>query len=260
MARSAFAGVVLAILLACGCASAPVPFPSEPRAGSRFHSFAMPEGPGPFPAIVLLHACGGVRPHIAMWMETLKARGYASLAVDSFTARGGGECVLPHYFPASMDEVADDAIAALEHLRSRPGIDARRIGVMGFSYGGAAALRLASPRYHEQGHRFGAVVALYPICTAFVTLSAEHEPDNLRRDTDTPTLILIGSADWPSVVEHCAARVKWLQDEKRPAAIRILPGAGHGFDFDDGPARREAAAEVLRFFDRELRSGASPAR
>lgn len=260
MARSALAGVVLAMLVACGCATAPAPLPTEPRPGSRFHSFAMPQGPGPFPAIVLLHTCGGVQPHLAMWMEILKARGYASLVVDSFTTRGGGECVLPYYFPASVDEVADDAIAALEHLRSRPGIDARRIGVMGFSYGGGAALRLASPRYHEGRHRFGAVVAFYPLCTAFLALSAEHEPDNLRRDADTPTLVLIGDRDFPSVVEHCAARVKWLQDVGRPAAIRVLPGAGHGFDFDDGPARREAVVEVLRFFDRELAPGASPPR
>lgn len=48
----------------------------------------------------------------------------------------------------------------------QPFVDARRIGVMGFSYGATATLRLTSSRYrgadHPRPSSFGAAVALYP--------------------------------------------------------------------------------------------------
>ena len=48
-----------------------------------------PEGSGPFPAVVLLHGCGGwteaVRQERAAWFTNL---GYVALAVDSFATRG----------------------------------------------------------------------------------------------------------------------------------------------------------------------------
>jgi poly(3-hydroxybutyrate) depolymerase len=55
---------------------------------------AKPDGPGPFPAIVHLHGCGGLPKALkngtdkGFWSETLTAWGYAVLVVDSFTTRG----------------------------------------------------------------------------------------------------------------------------------------------------------------------------
>ena len=47
-----------------------------------------PEGNGPFPAIVILHTCGGVRQNLShVWPALLVERGYVSLTVDSFGSR-----------------------------------------------------------------------------------------------------------------------------------------------------------------------------
>src|SRR5439155_21173663 len=48
----------------------------------------LPVGPGPFPAVVLMHGCGGVGNAEGGWVDPLTRAGYAAFVVDSFTGRG----------------------------------------------------------------------------------------------------------------------------------------------------------------------------
>jgi dienelactone hydrolase len=64
MGRRVVAG--LALLLA-GCAAHATSFPAAPTPKTAFHSLYRPDGPGPFPAVVLLHTCAGLRPHVLGW-------------------------------------------------------------------------------------------------------------------------------------------------------------------------------------------------
>jgi dienelactone hydrolase len=48
-----------------------------------------PDGPGPFPAVVALHGCGGIGPHLHRWAQTLQQWGYVALLVDSFSTVQG---------------------------------------------------------------------------------------------------------------------------------------------------------------------------
>ena len=58
-----------------------------------------PTRPGPAPAVVFLHGCGGLISSISHrimsremdWAGKLTAQGYAVLMIDSFTPRGSGE-------------------------------------------------------------------------------------------------------------------------------------------------------------------------
>src|SRR6266852_2641327 len=49
---------------------------------------ALPAGPGPFPAMVVLHGCDGVGRHYRDWVRDLVSWGYAAILVDSFRPRG----------------------------------------------------------------------------------------------------------------------------------------------------------------------------
>jgi dienelactone hydrolase len=246
-------------LLGAGCTASRPPFPSEPAAGTIFNAFRKPQGDGPFPAVVLLHTCGGIRPHVRMWAERLEGAGFASLIVDSFTWRGAKECSIPHYFPASIDEVAGDGFAALEHLRGRPDIDPARIGVMGFSWGANATLRTSSARYRRDapGGGFRAAVAFYPMCVSprpDWPAASQERAYNLFDDVEAPTLVLMGDADndTPNVAQNCASRVAALRRAGRPVDIVLYPGAGHVFDSRDSPNARAAGADMLAFFRRHL--------
>jgi dienelactone hydrolase len=253
--------VLGATLLVAGCAVARPPFPAEPKAGTAFHSFRQPAGPGPFPAVVLLHTCGGMRTgHTVRWADRLAGQGYAALVVDSFTPRGSPACGVPHFFPATLAQVADDAFAALQHLRQRPDVDARRIGVMGFSYGASAALRTSSARYRRDVGGFQAAVAFYPLCVSPRSdwpPAAQERSNNLYADIEAPTLILMGEADndTPSVAANCAREVEGLRRAGRPIAITLYPGAGHVFDGGANyhpAAATQATRDMFEFFARHL--------
>ncbi|MEE9256996.1 MAG: dienelactone hydrolase family protein, partial [bacterium] len=51
-----------------------------------------PQGKKPFPAMVLLHTCGGLGGHVTQWAEKLVREGYLALAVDSWGSRGKDDC------------------------------------------------------------------------------------------------------------------------------------------------------------------------
>jgi dienelactone hydrolase len=224
------ASLVLAAFLA-GCATAgSLVFPSEPKPGTVFHSFIKPDGPGPFPAVVLLHTCGGVGRHMPGWAARLQRIGYASVIVDSFTPRGGTACSIPTYFPATLDQVTEDAFAALAWLRGRSDIDPERIGVMGFSYGASATLRTSSARYRKSAPDggFRAAAAYYPVCVnprPDWPAAAQERSNNLFDDIVTPTLILVGAddSDTPNVAQNCAGKVAQLARQGRPITIDMYP-------------------------------------
>jgi pimeloyl-ACP methyl ester carboxylesterase len=92
----------------------------------------VPEGPGPFPALVMLH---GSEPEpregnlgLALF---LVSEGFATLIFDK---RGVGASQAPNW-EASFDEYAGDAAAGFAWLRARSEIDAVRIGYWGHSQG-----------------------------------------------------------------------------------------------------------------------------
>ena len=107
-----------------------------------------PEGPGPFPAVVILHDCSGLGPRSSgapeRWARELLPRGYVVVIPDSFTTRGhaGGVCTDPSRSRAEVNprRRAHDAYAALAYARTLPYVDGARVGLMGGSHGGSTTL------------------------------------------------------------------------------------------------------------------------
>lgn len=232
MRRTAFALLVILFALPAHAGS-PLKFPKEPTAGVLYK----PDGPGPFPALVLLHSCAGVQPHISDWTARLREGGYVALVVDSFTPRGAG--IVCGNWRVTTDDVAADAFAALDHLRTLPFVNGNRIAAMGFSYGAMAALKTTSAAYRRSnrpdGRGFGAVVAFYPACTPKPGMRGDVEArwNNLRDDADTPVLILIGDADDETPASLCTAKADELQKVGRPVSVKVYHGATHAFDSSD---------------------------
>ena len=113
------------LVLFAGSASAEnVRFPSvavgNSAAGPEITGWVYkPAGPGPFPAIILAHTCGGVSPHTDIWGKLLVSWGYLVLAPDSFGPRGvKAVCTTPTAVTPNM-RVADIA-GALDYLATRP--------------------------------------------------------------------------------------------------------------------------------------------
>ena len=192
------------------------------------------EGP-PGPAVLICHGSDGVDARGAFHAEALNAAGFATFEIDMWAARGTERGALAR--PRSVPETLPDAFAALAFMARQPEIDAGRLGILGFSWGGVVALLTATRRWREtlgahappvHGH-----AAMYPVCWAYETVPGL----SLAELTGAPVLIQAGDADAyddPDGLDQLLARL--------PPASRAMirgithKGAGHGFD-RDAPAR-----------------------
>ena len=172
-----------------------------------------PRGPGPHPAVVLLHACGGMTPHVTRdWPKYLVDLGYVVLAVDTIGSRGYAEC---GGMPDRLEAQARDAYGALDYLATQPFVDARRVAVAGFSMGAITInelILMRSPRPAGSAE-FKAFASFYGRCV-------NMNPALMR---DAPLLQVIPEKD--NFARGCLQRAKTVRME-----AHLLPGAYHAFD------------------------------
>lgn len=185
---------------------------------------ARPDGSGPFPVVVLLHGCDGVRPYQQAWADALAKLGYAALLVDSFGSRHVSEtCSKSEMLESNL---IADAFGALAYLRDQPFVDSGHVGVMGWNLGGEAALSAvdASAFARVFEGKFTASVAMYPGMAAPAHFVA-------------PVLLLLAADDdWvPSA--RTARFAKMSEAASQPIAVKIYPDAFQYFDDPDRGAK-----------------------
>lgn len=199
---------------------------------------ALPKGagnPSRFPAVVLLHgAAGVVWSREIIYARQLAELGVAALVVDTFGSRRDRATG----FEERIIEITEtmmiaDAYAALRHLASRPEIDAGRVALIGFSYGGMASViagyRQIAETFAPDGLRFAGHVAFYAPCIARF-----DDP----RTTGAPMLMLWGSEDTLVDPKRCAE----IADDLRRGGSRVETvsylGAYHQWDGQTAGPRR----------------------
>ncbi len=184
---------------------------------------------GKMPAVILLHGSAGPSAREGGYADALNAAGFVTLEPDLWAARGlaggaGGR-------PKSVQETLPDLYGARAFLASHPKVDAARIGVAGFSFGGAAAM-LAATRGHNDvflpGGAFRAIMPVYPSAWIFNCVPG-FEFGNL---VDAPLLLVTGALDQYDNDPEISAKLVAALDESDRAKIRIevMAEAHHGFD------------------------------
>jgi dienelactone hydrolase len=176
-----------------------------------------PDGDGPFPAVVLLHGCGGISPkRDHRWAERLSGWGYVTLQVDSFRPRRlSSVCAYSGRDAADiLQQRVTDAYDAKRYLAGLPFVDRSRIAVMGWSQGGATTLQTL---YQKADDPFRAAIAFYPSCRRILT------------GLNSPLLILIGEADDWTPAGRCVEMIPKEQAASE-VTLKVYPGAYHGFD------------------------------
>ena len=230
--RNIAATTAIALVLLGGCATQ-VRFPSASQTRPVMLSAVVsrPEGAGRFPAMILLHTCGGLSSHELTWALWLNSRGYVTVAVDSFSPRGlSNACGGNH---PGHGEVRQDALGALTYLRSLPYVDADRVGVIGWSGGGTTALLIAENGSNPRTSGIRAAIAFYPYC-------------NLSEPT-IPVLMLLGEKDDWTPPGWCVSQAEWLKSQGRTEVeLKLYPGITHGFD----NARHKGGVNYLGHFMR----------
>lgn len=199
-----------------------------------------PDGPGPHPAVVFLSGCSGLKPSFApkayeQAAERLRAIGFIVVWADYIGRRNISSC----FGGVTREEAAGDAVAAAAWLRSQNEVDARRITIMGWSWGGGAVL-LALGSYSVEELIFTRAIVYYPYGTS-------NKPWTHR----VPVLVLQGDADNIAPPEMCKSV---LETSAQKGDVRVItyPGAKHCFDMSENygyhPQAAVAAWEEVQQF------------
>lgn len=220
----------------------PVSFPSyspftpaqvaDARPVTGVGTLFLPVGGGrPTPAVVLLHGSGGiVAARELAYARQLAKLGVAALVVDSFASRRDfATGYVDRLLAITESMLAADAYAALDWLASRPDVDASRVALLGFSYGGLASLYAVNAgvadRLARGPLRFAGHAAYYAPCIGELA-----DP----RTTGAPVLMQAGALDETIDVERCRATTEAFRRGGSDTRLVLHEGAHHQWDGTPG--------------------------
>lgn len=203
-----------------------------------------PEGEGPFPGIVVIHEIFGLNDNIKNIARRFADVGYAALAVDLFAGRNRAVCMFRFMGQMMLTPLKNESLAslkdALTFLAQQPGVDANRLGAIGFCMGGGFAiawactdnrLKAIAPYYGSNPRPLEAVSRICPVVGSY--------PDKDFTTTQGQKLD----------VE--------LDRYNIPHDIKVYTNSKHSFFNDQGRNYNEAAAKdswqrVMAFFKEHI--------
>ena len=215
--------------------AAPLPAPHQvdiPLSAGILHAqLYKPDGDGPFPTVIALHACGGLsgrsEPILARyrdWAEQLLRAGNAVLLPDSYGSRElGPQCRVGERSVHARRERVVDIVASRQWLMQQPWVAHDRISLLGWANGASALLWAVRPQLSSRSTEpdFRSAIAFYPDCRI---------SSGLGWSARVPTLLLIGAKDDVSSPTACHQMIDGARGRSALTRIVVYPGAYHDFD------------------------------
>jgi dienelactone hydrolase len=196
----------------------------------------------PVPAMIVLHGSGGISPGREMdYGRFLKDNGYAALVVNYYAPRGITDDTpyMMRILSVTEFDAMADAYSALKLLSTHPAINASRVGVMGFSYGGMATRFAMDERFREK---------LAPGLPGFAAFVDYYGPcfQNIgtRKTNGNPLLTLRGTEDASNDLAACKLREEELRTLGVEIQAHIFEGAGHAWEIQSPRSLRKSSPYV----------------
>jgi dipeptidyl-peptidase-4 len=228
-----------------------------------------------YPAIVQVYG-GPLSQQLSRGWGPLSAQVYADAGYVVFTLDNRGSFRRGVAFEAWLkgrfgDIEVRDQLRGIEFLSALPYVDADRIGVTGWSYGGYMALMLLA----QGGERIAAAVAGAPV-TDFRLYDTHYTerylglPDENADGYELTSvfpwldgiegelLLVHGMADDNVFFTNSTKLMQALQQSNTEFELMTYPGETHFIR--DRTSRLHADETMLRFFDRHLKPGSGPER
>ncbi|MFK8029585.1 MAG: dienelactone hydrolase family protein [Gammaproteobacteria bacterium] len=193
---------------------------------------AAPKGPGPFPAVLVIHENRGLNPHIEDVARRFAVEGFLALAPDALTAAGGypGNDDDGRKMQRSLDrdKLKTDMVNAASFLKSHE-LSNNKLGVTGFCWGGSVTNHIAA----QLGSDVKAAVPFY----------GSGVDDSAVANMDTKLMVQSAETDprinkaWP---DFEASLKKYGVEHKR----HVYAGTQHGFHNNSTPRYNEEAADL----------------
>ena len=211
---------------------------------------AVPEGSGPFAALVIVHEWNGLSDRVRQVADDFAAEGYVTLAVDLYDGRTGST---PEENMALVGEVQADQAkmlanmnAAVASLKGRPDVTGR-VGAMGWCFGGGVALS-----FGLDGDQHDATAIFYG--------SLVNDPERLAHMSHE-VYGTFAALDQGIPPEAVASFEEALRQAGIPNDLHVYDDVQHGFwlRVDQEPDTRTAPAldawqRLKAYLDRTLRS------
>ncbi len=246
MLRKAVALVVAGLAFAVAAfAGTAVSYPSGTETISGY--LATPDGAGKKPAVVVIHDWLGLNGFSRGKADGFAAQGYVALAIDLYRGKSATDPDVAHQLMRGLpdDRALRDLKAAVAYLRSRPDVEAAKIGTVGWCMGGGWALNLA----FAQPTLAGAVIYYGHLMTDPATIAS----------LQVPLLGNFGGLDQgipPASVQEFETIAK---KDGKSVDFKIYPDAGHAFASSTDPKvfrpadAKDADARANAFFAKVLK-------
>lgn len=208
---------------------------------------ARPEGPGPFPAMIVIQEWWGLDAQTRSIADRFAKEGYLAFAPDLYYGElarlGDGDTAMKlvqKYGP----NAAGDLESLFDALKSHPDCNGR-VGSVGFCFGGRMSLLLSTTR------------PVTAVCT-FYGGGMQTVFDQLRANLKAPVLGFFGDADVSIPAGTVEEFDKLLDDIGVEHEIVMYPNSGHAFFRDSDPqvykpeAAKDAWERVKIFFAKNL--------
>jgi carboxymethylenebutenolidase len=203
----------------------------------------IPNGPGPFPSVLVMHTSFGITEADRGYCANLAAAGFICIAPAFLRAHGiNNEEVRRKAFTSEARPIMEDFAEIIGELDALPQAKKGAVGAVGFSNGGFFAALLAATK------RARAAVSYYGALDGART----HKDLDIFRKRwqadSSPILILAGENDTtigkgPPAMLDQIVKAAGARDE-----LKWYPDAGHGFDRSgtSGAGNAAAAADAWR--------------
>lgn len=209
-----------------------------------------PDGSGPWPAVIMFHDAGGVRPTFVAMAERLAGSGYVVLLPNLYYRVGAFE---PFDLRTVFSDEAErsrlmtlatgvtttnariDIAAMLDDLADEADVAGSKVGTTGYCMGGRLSL-LAAGSFPG---RIGAAASFHG---GFLATDAPDSPHLLAPEMNA-TVYVAGAANDGSFDSDQAARLESALENAGVAHTVLTYPAAHGFAVPDTPTYDEAADE-----------------
>ncbi len=191
---------------------------------------ALPETPGLHPAVLIVPACDAplVSSRAALYTryaENLKAEGFAA-GILAWPGSGAGDPSCNTIAPA---KIASAILGAVKALQAQPGVDPRRLHLVGWGHGGRGVLEIVMADKRLTG--LVSAIAVYPDCP---------KPEAWK--TNVTLFLALGENDAVNPPADCRA---WAEKSDGPAPIAITRYEDVGYGFDVAEAGDAAFAAYM---------------
>ena len=208
---------------------------------------AVPEGPGKKPAIVVIQEWWGLNDWVKSRADRFAKQGYVALAVDLYRGKVATDPDTAHQLMRGLpeDRAIRDLKAAVANLRSRPDVDPKKIGSVGWCMGGGYSLQLAL----AEPTLAGAAIYYGRLVTDDATI----------RSLSVPLVGNFGGQDQGIPPDSVREFDRKTKAAGKSVDFKIYSDAGHGFASSKDPKvfrandAEDADARTDAFFARVLK-------